>query len=96
MITVTEDARTVLSEMLTQTLDEIPTEVRTPEPGIRLIVQQGELSLALDHAQEQDEVVEMDGHKVLIVAPEIGVLLDGSTVDVEHSANGDRLTISRV
>ncbi len=95
MIMVTEDAKAVLNDILTQAVDEMPEEVKEPEPGIRLIVQQGELNLALDHPHEGDEVVEVEGHKVLMISPDLSMLLDGATVGIEHSPEGDRLTVSK-
>ncbi|HEY8477959.1 MAG TPA: iron-sulfur cluster biosynthesis family protein [Chloroflexota bacterium] len=94
MINVTEKAKDELHDMLQQ------AGVQDAEIGIRLTATQGEggqvqLALVLDESHEGDQVVEHEGRKVLLVDQFIAEQIDGATLDVAETPEGNRLTISR-
>jgi Fe-S cluster assembly iron-binding protein IscA len=60
----------------------------TPQPGGRLV-------LTLDRPGEGDESIEAAGETVLVVAPEVADMLDGSVIDVQETEDGPKLTINR-
>jgi Fe-S cluster assembly iron-binding protein IscA len=94
MLNVTETARGMLDGILTDALGRMDTsQIEVSEPGLRLVISEGQAGLTLDFPQEGDEVVEENGHPILIVDQMIGEALDGATIDVEKSDEGDRLTI---
>ena len=87
MLTVTESAKQLLKEILLDQADD-------PEMGLRLSVRPpGHFGVSLDREAEGDQVVEHEGAKVLLVAPEIAPLLDGKTFDVQDTAEGPKLVI---
>lgn len=49
----------------------------------------------IDKEQAGDEVVEHDGHKILIAQKELSSILDGYIVDCWDTENGKQLTISK-
>lgn len=96
MVYITDEATTILDDIRNQALeqmDSLPEDI--PEPGLRLLIQQDQAALSLDVPQLSDQVVERDGHPVLLIDPEVGGLLSGATVDIEHAPTGDRLVIER-
>lgn len=96
MISVTDQAKEMLDGILTEALDKVPQQGDgQPEPGLRLIVAQGQAGLTLDYPTDEDQVVEERGHQVLIMDPLISQALDGSTIDVVHTDDGDLLSIER-
>lgn len=103
MISVTEKAVELLYGVLEQAEQEagldyqedvairlVPTTVpQDSDPG------QLELGLGLDRSKEGDQVVEHNGKKVLLVDESTGELLDGATLDVVDTPEGQQLTISQ-
>jgi Fe-S cluster assembly iron-binding protein IscA len=88
MLTVTEGAKQLLKETLREHSDD-------PETGIRLSVNEGgQFGIALDTESEGDQVVEHDGDKVLLVAPELSTVLEGKTLDVRDTEEGKELFLS--
>lgn len=97
MVYVTDEAATVLDDLRSKALEQIerlPDGI--PEPGLRLTIQQDQPALSIDVPHAGDQVVQRRGHPVLLIDPDVGDLLDGSTVAIEHTPSGDRLVIGRV
>jgi Fe-S cluster assembly iron-binding protein IscA len=89
MLTVTEDAKQLLKETLREHSDD-------PETGIRLSVkEEGQFGIVLDSESEGDQVVEHEGAKVLLVSPGLATALEGSTLDVQDTDDGQKLFISK-
>jgi Fe-S cluster assembly iron-binding protein IscA len=89
MLTVTEGAKQLLKEMRRVHSDD-------PEACLRLSVDSdGQFGLALDSALEEDQVVEHEGAKVLLVTPGLATALEGNTLDVQDTADGPKLVISK-
>lgn len=87
MLTVTEGAKQLLKETLLAHTDD-------PEVGIRLSVKPpGQFGIVLDKEAEGDQVVEHEGVKVLLVASELGALLDGKTLEVQDTPDGQKLVV---
>ena len=87
MLTMTEAAAGYLSEVLNEA--EAPQDT-----AIRLQVQDGGLSSALDRARPGDTALHHAGRKVLLLDPQACDLLSGSTIDLESTDDGPKLGIS--
>ncbi|MHB1415304.1 MAG: hypothetical protein ACYC1C_08630 [Chloroflexota bacterium] len=94
---VTEGATKVLEAVLAQAKrrDEVP-KADGAEPLLRLSLRESEAQLTLDLPSAEDQIVESEGHAVLLLGPDVAPLLDGATVDVLHSAKGDSLVIEHM
>lgn len=89
MLTVTENAKQLLKETLLAHTDD-------PESGLRLTLDPpGRLGLVLSTEGYGDQVVEHEGAKVLLVAPELAPVVDGITLDVQDTADGPKLVITK-
>ncbi len=89
MVTVTEGAKQLLKEKLLAHRSE-------PDVCMRLESEpSGQLVLVLDRESEDDQVVEHDEMKVLLVAPEVATKLEGVTIDTEDTSEGPRLVLSK-
>ena len=89
MLTVTESAKQLLKKTLRSYSDD-------PEAGLRLSVDSGgQFGLKLDIESEGDQLVEHEGAKVLLVAPGLAPVLERSTLDVQDTADGPKLVISK-
>lgn len=92
MLTVTESAKELLTETLLANTDD-------PEISLRLTLltlePPGQLGLVLDREAEGDQVVEHEGAKVLLVASELAAVMDGITLDVQDTADGPKLVVSK-
>lgn len=96
MVFITDEATAVLDDIRNQAIeqmDQIPDGVA--EPGLRLLIQEDQAALTLDVPHASDQVLERDGHPVLLIDPEVGSLIDGATVDIQHATDGDRLVIEQ-
>ena len=88
MVGVTERARQELKDILTTNTDE-------PEACLRLTADdQGQLRLAIDVEKQDDQVVEHEDSKVLLVEKDLADALQGVTIDIEDTSEGARLVIS--
>ncbi len=104
MISVTDKAKDLLYDVLEQASQQAGVNAQGDEVAIRLATTnvsddtnggQVELGLGLDRAQEGDQVVEHNGKKVLLVDESTGEMLDGTTLDVVETPDGQQeLTIS--
>ena len=89
MLTVTDSAKQLLEETLSAHTDD-------PEIGLRLEFKPpGQLGIVLDREAEGDQVVEHEGAKVLLVAPDLAPAVDGITLDVQDTADGPKLAVFR-
>ena len=87
MIGVTERAKEELKRILTDNVDN-------PQAGLRLTAgESGQLGLGIDIETKDDQVVEHDGSKVLIVENGLAASLEEITLDVEDTAEGPNLVL---
>jgi Fe-S cluster assembly iron-binding protein IscA len=85
MLTITESAKQLLKEILKTHSDD-------SNKGIRLVLESpGQLSLALGTEEKDDQVIEHEGAKVLLVSKELMPVVEGVTLDVEDTANGPKV-----
>jgi len=56
----------------------------------------GELGLSIDIETPNDQVVEYEGSKVLLVEEKMAASLEGLTLDVVDTSEGPALTITQV
>ncbi|MFW6126247.1 MAG: HesB/IscA family protein [Chloroflexota bacterium] len=90
MITVTERAKEHLKSTLAANVEEETEE----EQGLRLgMTGPGQFGLGLDKEREGDEVVEHDGSKVLMVESELAGRLQGLTLDIQDTGEGEQLVM---
>jgi Fe-S cluster assembly iron-binding protein IscA len=96
MLHITSEARDELHGMLVRALaQQGPSEPR--DLGFRLVSEANagrepsQLGLALDAPRKGDEVVEHQGHSVLILDPMTSELLHDLTLDVVETPEGTRL-----
>ena len=88
MLTVTESAKQELKKKLQCHTDE-------PEICLRIkITSAGGFDFALTRERPDDQVVEYEGSKVLLIGKELFNVFDGRTLDVEDAPDGIRLVIS--
>lgn len=89
MLTVTENAKQLLKTTLREHSED-------PETGIRLSIKEGgQFGIVLDSESEGDQVVEHEGDKVLLVAPGLSTILEGKTLDVQDTEDGQKLFLSK-
>jgi Fe-S cluster assembly iron-binding protein IscA len=87
-VSVTEAAAEQLHNILLENQTTEETTLRlVPQPG-------GRLGIALDQQGAEDESIEAAGETVLVVAPDVAAMLDGSVIDVLETAQGPKLTIT--
>ena len=88
MIGATERAKQELKRILNDNTDK-------PEACLRLTANdQGQLGLAIDVEREEDQAIEHEDSKVLLVEKNLADTLQGITIDVEDTAEGAKLVIS--
>ena len=86
MLTITESAKQLLKEILETHSDD-------PNKVIRLVLESpGQLGLALGTERKDDQVIEHEEAKVLVVSKELMPAVEGVTLDVEDTENGPKLT----
>ena len=87
MISVTERAKQELKRLLT-------TSVNWPGARLRLMDRgQGNLGLGIDIETPDDQVVEYEGEKLLIVESSLAASLKRVTLDVNDTPKGPELVI---
>ena len=87
MIDDREEAKKELKEILTKNVDH-------PDARLRLrINDQGQLGLGIDIEMPDDNVIEYEGFKLLLVERELADSLEGIAIDVEDSNEGSQLVI---
>ncbi|MFQ6114202.1 MAG: hypothetical protein ACE5NG_08945 [bacterium] len=89
MLTVTDNAKEELKKTLQAHTDD-------PEVSLRLELKPpGQFGLVLGKEAEDDQVVEHEGTKVLLVAAELASAVEGITLDVQDTADGPKLAVSK-
>jgi Fe-S cluster assembly iron-binding protein IscA len=87
VLNVTEKAVDILANSL-------EASEATEEQSLRLArTPQGEVGLAIDEEREGDQVVKQEERAILVLDEEIATVLDGATLDVSDSPEGQRLTL---
>jgi len=87
MINVTERAKVELKKLL-------DTNVDWPGARLRLLERKsGSLGLGVDIDHKDDEFVEYDGQKLLIIENSLASKLDCITLDVDDTSGGVELVI---
>lgn len=86
MLNVTEKAAAALSESLDANREN-------DSDVLRLTQAAGGMGLALDQEHEGDQVIEHEDRKVLVVDPEVADALDGTTIDIVDTPEGQRLVV---
>lgn len=87
MIYVTERAKQELKRLLTASVDWPGACLRLMDRG------QGKLGLGIDIEAQDDQVVEYEGAKLLIVEPRLASNLKRVTLDVDDTTEGAELVI---
>ncbi len=88
MIDVTEPAKKELKELLEKNVDN-------PDACLRIKVKtNGELGLGIDVEKPDDEVIEYEGSKLLVMETGLADILKDAALDVVDSEEGRRLVIS--
>ena len=88
MIEVTQRAKQELKKLL-------HTKVDNPQARLRLTAtEKGQLGLNIDIEKQDDQVVEHEGSKVLVVEDGLAAKLSGVTIDVQDTPEGPQLVIS--
>jgi Fe-S cluster assembly iron-binding protein IscA len=87
MINVTEQAKRELKRLLTDSVDWPGARLRLVSRG------QGRLGLGIDIEAPDDQVLEYEGTRLLIVEPGLASNLKRLTLDVDDSPDGVELVI---
>jgi Fe-S cluster assembly iron-binding protein IscA len=89
MLAVTERAKEELKRMLSAKADN-------PQAGLRLVPSSpGTWALIIDIEMPDDQVIEYEGSKVLLVEQALAASLEGVTLDVQDTAEGRKLVVYR-
>lgn len=83
MLYITDRALAALAAM------RVTSKAREGESILLYMEEDGSLGLALAELEEGDNVIEQDGEVVVIVAEDLAEALDGMTLDVEESDDGE-------
>ena len=87
VLTVTENAKQELKRILADNVDH-------PDAGLRLTSSLSDyFALTIDVAAPDEQVVEYEGSKVLLVDKELSDTLDGDVLDVEDTTEGAALVM---
>lgn len=92
MVTVTALA----AEKLNEGLQAATTD---PEVCIRLALSSSvpnRIEMVLDKAKEEDQIVENEGTKLILLDPEIAQQLEGMVIDYEESPQGGKFTLAKL
>jgi len=89
MLTVTDSAKQELKKKLQDSTND-------PEVSLRLELKPpNQFGLALGKEEEGDQVIESEETKVLLVASELAPVVDGSILDVQDTAGGPQLVVTK-
>jgi Fe-S cluster assembly iron-binding protein IscA len=87
MVKVTERAKQELKRLLSEKVDWSYGRLRLMDRG------QGILGLGIDIELPEDQVMEYQGTKVLVIEPEFAKRVKGITIDVDDTYDGVELVI---
>jgi Fe-S cluster assembly iron-binding protein IscA len=88
MLTVTQDARSVLADILDQ--GNAPEDV-----ALRLVAESGALHLKPDQERPEDTSFDVDGKTVLVVDEQLASDLSDVVLDAQQTPDGPQLTLNR-
>ena len=89
MVNVTDRAKNVLKSALSRSGE-------APGTGLRVeISEEGTCALFPDREKAGDQVVEHQGEVLLLIGEEASQPLDGATIDLAETPEGDRLVVSK-
>jgi len=89
MLTVTDSAKQELKKKLQDSTND-------PEVSLRLELKPpNQFGLALGKEEEGDQVIESEETKVLLVVSELAPVVDGSILDVQDTAGGPQLVVTK-
>ena len=86
MVNVSDLAASVL-------LETMKASGVTEDQGLRLVTNEGRLSLNIDSANSDDRVIEHDGANVLIIEKSVDESLGNILIDVQETPSGPQLVI---
>lgn len=86
VLTVTDDAARHLATLLERA--EASQEV-----AVRIVATRGGLRMRLDEEGAEDETVEFEGRKVLVMGPQTAEALEDRILDTRPTATGSTLTL---
>jgi len=87
MLNITEQAKRQLKNIL-------DTHVKMPQARLRLCDRGGgELGLGIDIEEPEDNIIEYQGSRIMVVKRQLASRLDAITIDVDNTANGQELVI---
>ena len=87
MIEITDDAKKELKKILAENAED-------PNMSLRLTMsEEGGLGLMIDEVMPDDNIVEYEGTRVLVIEETIALLLDGVSIEVEQTPEGQVLTL---
>ena len=89
MVNVTDRAKNVLKSALSRSGEQ-------PGTGLRVeISEEGTCALFPDREKAGDQVVKHQGEVLLLIGEEASQPLDGATIDLAETPEGDRLIVSK-
>ena len=87
MLSVTQSARQQLRDIVRANIDD-------PGFTLRLVANlPGEFAFTVDRARDDDQIVEHEGHIVLLVGSELSDAVEGLTIDWQDTAEGPCLVM---
>ncbi len=87
MITVTDSAKAALKEILLNKVDNSYALLRLTSPG------KGQLGLGIDVELPEDNALEYENAKLLLVDSKLADTLQGVTLDIDQTPQGLELVI---
>ena len=88
MINITERAKQELMKLLAKKVDWPGALLRLMDRGA------GKLGLGIDIEAPGDQVVEYQGHKIMLIGPDLANTLQGITLDVDNTPQGVELVLT--
>jgi Fe-S cluster assembly iron-binding protein IscA len=89
MLTVTDRAAQFLREKLDHKEEGLPD-------ALRIVQTEDGFQLTLDNPKDGDQVIEQEGHSILLVDTAVGQALEEATLDLQESPQGSSLVLTAV
>ncbi len=87
MLSVTQSARQQLRDIVRANIDD-------PGFTLRLVANpSGDFAFTIDRARDDDQIVEHEGHIVLLVGSELSDAVEGLTIDWQETVEGPCLVM---